>query len=302
MDSWTNATAAENAVTGVQPAQALPQTTTDAGILAPELVGQVFSLRRYPCHPLLEPYLEHYWSVEWQLTEDRTQPSEVLSHPAVHLSIEEGSSDRYGLALPAALVHGVPTKRFTIELGGTGRVLGAKFRPGGFAALTGSPVEGLTDRVQPLETIWPEAAGPLLHSVLAVQDDDGRCAVLDAFLLERLPAPDPRYALVLEIVADTLADRSATTVEEVARRHHISVRTLQRLAKGYIGVGAKWLIRRFRLHDAVADLQANPDRDLSTLAQSLGWYDQAHFTRDFTAAVGTSPSRYAHKKRDGSPE
>ncbi|WP_427015752.1 AraC family transcriptional regulator [Pseudarthrobacter sp. P1] len=286
MDSWTNAT------TGDQPAAALPQTTTTAGILRPELVGQTFSLQRYPCDPRLEPYLEHYWAVEWRLAGKRVQQSDVLSHPAVHLTIEEGSTGRYGLVLPAALVHGVPTRRFEIGLSGSGRVLGAKFRPGGFAALAGVSVQGLTDRVLPVEALWPEGAA-LTGDVLAVEADAGRCAVLDAFLLSRLPRPDPRYPLVLAIVADALADRSATTVEEVARRHNISVRTLQRLARRYIGVGAKWLIRRFRLHDAVVDLQANPDRDLAALAQDLGWYDQAHFTRDFTAAVGTSPARYA---------
>jgi len=53
----------------------------------------------------LAPFIEDYWTVSWDL--------------------------------PAALVHGVPTRRFEVELAGRGRVFGAKFRPGGFAASQG---------------------------------------------------------------------------------------------------------------------------------------------------------------------
>ena len=31
---------------------------------------------------------------------------------------------------------------------------------------------------------------------------------------------------------------------------------------------------------------------LTDLAVSYGWYDQAHFTRDFTALVGVTPGQY----------
>ncbi|WP_051389299.1 AraC family transcriptional regulator [Arthrobacter sp. 35W] len=284
MESWTDATTA-------------PPTTTDVGILRPELVGRAFALERFACHPALEPYIEHYWAVAWSLPQAAVQPSEVLSHPAVHLTIEEGSADRFGVAMPAALLHGVPTRRFEIGLSGQGRVLGAKFRPGGFAAFSGLAVDGLTDAVRPAESFWPAAAG-LLGLVPEGDDDGARCRALDGFLVERLPDPDPRYPEVLAIIADALAERSITTVEELARRHGIGVRTLQRLIRRYVGVGAKWLIGRYRLHDALADLQADPGRDLSELALGLGWYDQAHFTRDFSAAVGTSPARYARRSRD----
>ena len=36
----------------------------------------------------------------------------------------------------------------------------------------------------------------------------------------------------------------------------------------------------------------------TTLAQELGYYDQAHFGRDFRALVGQSPSEYARMLAD----
>ena len=78
-------------------------------------------------------------------------------------------------------------------------------------------------------------------------------------------------------------------------RHGLSVRALQRLFRGFVGVGPKWVLQRYRLHDAVTAIDTDPGAmaDLAGLAASLGWSDQSHFTRDFTAAVGVSPHAYA---------
>jgi AraC-like DNA-binding protein len=39
------------------------------------------------------------------------------------------------------------------------------------------------------------------------------------------------------------------------------------------------------------------DVDLATLAQGLGYFDQAHFTSDFRRLVGKSPGRYREEAR-----
>ena len=76
----------------------------------------------------------------------------------------------------------------------------------------------------------------------------------------------------------------------------MSERTLQRLFRRYVGVGPKWVLQRARLHDAVDRIDAGRVTDLASLALELGWFDQAHFTRDFTALVGQSPAAYAGRK------
>jgi AraC-like DNA-binding protein len=53
----------------------------------------------------------------------------------------------------------------------------------------------------------------------------------------------------------------------------------------------KWVIQRYRLHEAAERLDTAAT-DLSTLAHELGYADQAHFARDFKAAVGRPPASY----------
>lgn len=93
-----------------------------------------------------------------------------------------------------------------------------------------------------------------------------------------------------------VADPALYRVDQAAEALHVSVRTLQRLFAEYVGASPKWVLRRARLHEAAARADRGADVDWATLAGDLGYSDQAHLTRDFTASVGVSPARYAGLK------
>lgn len=71
------------------------------------------------------------------------------------------------------------------------------------------------------------------------------------------------------------------------------MRSLQRLFAEYVGASPKWVLRRARLHEAAARAEEEAGIDWAALAADLGYCDQAHLTRDFTAAVGAPPAKYA---------
>jgi transcriptional regulator GlxA family with amidase domain len=95
------------------------------------------------------------------------------------------------------------------------------------------------------------------------------------------------------VVDQIMADPSITRVRGLADRAGIATRRLQRLFATYVGVTPKWVIRRSRLHEAVERLDEGHDVDLAFLARDLGYFDQAHFARDFRATVGRPPAAYA---------
>jgi len=270
-------------------------------MLRPGLLGSHHTLQRYPVREPLTPYVEWFWAVSWDLPDRTRQPAPVLSHPCVHATLEGDAGTRHGHRLPAALVHGVVTRRFETELSGRGWVVGARFRPGGFAALTGLDAAELTDRAVRFDAAGsPGAAASMaaLDGALRTASEDARIEALATWWEGLVPeAADASYAVVAALVGDVAADRTVVSVEALARRHGLSTRSVQRLVRWYVGVPPTWLIRRYRLQDALAELQADPSTDLAALATSLGWYDQAHFTRDFRAAVGQPPATYLRTLR-----
>jgi len=118
-------------------------------------------------------------------------------------------------------------------------------------------------------------------------------AAAEGFLRARWPAEDPQVELVGRIVAALLHDREIARVEDVAQRFGLRLRTLQRLFARYVGVSPKWVLRRYRLHEAAAALAREQERPWAEVAAELGYFDQSHFIRDFTAAIGLTPVAYA---------
>ena len=251
-----------------------------------------FDTWRRPPAPALAELVEHYWRVQWDVPGPEPYMQHTLSNASVHLCVQEGRSR----------IQGVVTGRFTTPLLGRDRVFGVKFRPAGFRPFLGSPVAPLTDRSIPVAAVFGEDGDAYVRRVLALGGDDEAAAeTADAFLLARLPAPDPAVAEVNRLVALIVGKRAITRVDQVVERAGTGTRTLQRLFHEYVGVSPKWVIQRYRLHEAAQRLAEERDVSLADLALDLGYADQAHFVRDFKSVVGRPPAAYARDADGAQP-
>ncbi|MER7519312.1 helix-turn-helix domain-containing protein [Streptomyces sp. NPDC126499] len=270
---------------------------------AAELLARV-RFRRHAPAPELRPYLEHYWFIDWDLTEPYA--SHVVPHPSVNVVFgrEEGSGDsgESGGFVDSAVVSGIGLDLFTKKLTGRGRVCGAQFRPGGFRPFAPAwPVSHWTGRTAPLTEAFPDAGRGAASGVLGPDEDHARVAALDAFLLAHGPATDPAADEAMALVDLVRGDRTVRRVSALARAAGLSARSLQRLFASHVGVGPKWVILRYRIHEALeraASGSAAAPPDWALLAAELGYSDQAHLVRDFTATVGVPPTAYARALSD----
>lgn len=267
-------------------------------MLWPAAGREVFTRDRLALPDPLPLVAAHYWSVTWRRAAAEPFRQQVLGHPVTHLTVEAAEGGRiHGLAVPAALVHGVVTRVFTVDLPVAGRVAGLAFHPGGLAALLDVDVRSLTNRVVPAGSLFGDSVGHLATRVLAEPDDAERRDAFADYLVRRLEphadriGSDTAYRTVRAATA-LMRSREHVSLAPVAAGLHVSPRTLQRLFARYVGASPLWVLRRYRLQDAVAALDAGEGEDLAGLAASLGFADHAHFARAFTAVVGVPPSRY----------
>lgn len=253
------------------------------GILRARGARRSFTLTRIAPSVDLAPWIERHWIVRWDLEGRAPHPQETLPHPCVNLVLERARSG----------VFGVGTRKFEVLLEGRGQVVGAKFKPGAFQPFFRRSVSELTDRMRTIDEVFGEGGAALEESVLADEDDARQVAAVEAFLRRHAPAPDEGMNVVLRVVEIALADREITTVEELTARAGLSERALQRMFRKYVGVSPKWVIQRFRLHEAVARAEEGVMVDWASLAHELGYFDQSHFIHDFKAQVGCSPAEHA---------
>lgn len=261
------------------------------GIVDPSgLLTRVRFRRHEPAEPLRR-YVEWYWLVDWDLPEPYA--SHIVPHPSVNLTFQWDGADEEGTR-PYGEVTGVALGLYTRELTGRGRVCGAKFRPGAFRPYApGVPVSHWTGRALPAHEVFARATPDAARSVVGPRDDAARVAALDAFLLSLDPVPDPQADRATDLVRRIRADRTVRRVAELADSEGLSMRALQRLFSAYVGVSPKWCILRYRIHEALELAGTRRDVDWAALAADLGYADQAHLVRDFTATVGVPPTAYA---------
>jgi len=234
--------------------------------------------------PDLAPFVSRYWFAAWDLRGQSPYRQLIVPYPNVHLSFVSDT---------AAAVHGVARGHVFRVLEGAGRVFGVAFRPGCFRPFLRSSVSMITGRsVAAREIFGPDVPQ---RAMAETADEAEMVHVVERFLRAHLPRPDPMAQAVAGIVARIAAEPGIARVDTLADRLDTSVRRLQRLFAGYVGVGPKWVIRRYRLHDVTERLATGVAVDWARLAAELGYADQAHFTRDFTAMVGESPTRYAER-------
>ncbi|MGQ4599946.1 DUF6597 domain-containing transcriptional factor [Nocardia sp. R6R-6] len=273
----------------VEPQQSRnPSRPTDTkGILHPAEQAKHRALVRLPPSDAVGHYIEWYWAVSWDLRGRPPYRAEVLSYPSVNVTFERSGTRTGGF------VNGVCTTRFIRELSGVGQTFGIRFRAGGFGAFTGLEAGSFRDRVVAVADVLPDAAG-LTERVLGAATDERRRAVVEEYLMGRPAVDDPTYRMVLRIVDTMAADQELTRVDQITDRFGVPARTLQRMFRRYVGASPKWVLRRYRLQDAADLLAKGRTEDLAALAAELGYFDQAHFSREFTAEVGTAPLKYAN--------
>ncbi len=95
------------------------------------------------------------------------------------------------------------------------------------------------------------------------------------------------------IVDSVVADLELRSAQQLADRFGLALRGLQRLFNEFVGVGPKWVINRYRMHEAIARVQAGQPVSWAALSQDLGYFDQAHFIADFRRLAGRTPGDYA---------
>jgi AraC-like DNA-binding protein len=243
---------------------------------------------RYHPSPDLEGFVEHYWSVSWDLRGVAPERAETLPHPSVHMIFERNTGGR---------IAGIARGKFSRLMEGEGGVIAAKFTPGGFYPFVGTPISTFANASPSVGDVFGARGEALERAVLAATDDGSRIAIVEDFLRERRPSADDTAALMTNVVYAVAADRGILSVDDIVSRYRMNKRTLQRLFAKYVGVSPKWVIQRYRLHEAAERLAADPALAQSALATDLGYSDQAHFIRDFKALVGTSPAAYARAAR-----
>lgn len=252
------------------------------------------SLTRFHPSSALQPYIEHYWYINWQLPVGQCYEQSVIPHPNTHLIFLAKNSH----------IQGICKQKYSYTLTEKGDLIGVKFTPAGFydfAQQAGFTMNDISNVVVDIDKIFDIDVKAAELKVQKLTTPLKKIAYIDQILFSsRQPIlkKDNNISFLNSIVADIQANKNLMSVSDIVNKYSISQRQLQRLFAKYIGVNVKWVINRYRIHDALTEIEMNAHVGCDTklnwasLALQLGYYDQAHFIHDFSQLIGQSPKNY----------
>jgi AraC-like DNA-binding protein len=232
-----------------------------------------------------------------------------------------GPSIRPRMTCGASYVMGLWDTAHVMEWPRASQIVGVTFRPGGAAPFLFLPLSELRDRVAPLEALWGRAAAEELRKRLyEAPTAAARLALFERLLLARLarhdgarqhrrdsgPGVATRLALVRYAAEEIAHAHGGLAIRALSDQLGVSHQYLIAQFNELVGSTPKALARVYRLHHAleiVARLDPLPDADpahpgpmrtfcWARVAQDAGYYDEAHFNREFAALTGLTPTGY----------
>lgn len=243
------------------------------------------SYQEFLPHPDLQELIYCYWQLQTKV---------VLAQPFNYRVVTDGCIDIFfEVDSPAkTFIMGFCKSYTSFELPQTFNYFGIRFLPTKFPLFFGVNASTLTDNYKSLHIAAPNIAKFIAENVkpkneLNSQFDQYFCSLLGNFK----PKDDQRLGKAIAKILKSNGNLQVDKDLDVG----ISIRQLRRLFEFYIGTTPKTFSKVVRFQHV---LRINEDLNknrLTDLFLSTGYFDQAHFIKEFKKMYGLTPNQALRK-------
>jgi AraC-like DNA-binding protein len=250
--------------------------------------------------PALLPYVETLWAIEsaGDMTAARPRREHVLPTGQMHLAFRLAGSplrlfqdlaDGEEHLAGSGVVGGARAAYYVREVSGPSSSVGAQLRPGAAEALFGVTADELADRHTALADLWGAEAAWTAEQLMEPAMAHQRIDCLEAILAARVRLRGTMHPVV-PFALERL--RRGTSIGRVVHASGYSHRTVLTLFRRSVGLTPKEYERILRFQHVLR--RVSSATTLVEVAMTAGYSDQAHFSREFKAFAGVTPSEYRH--------
>ncbi len=236
----------------------------------------------------LQTYVYCYWQLQTTQALDQQFNYRVVADGCIDIFFELSKPEEN-------FVMGFCKKYTEFPLANSFNYIGIRFLPTMFPQLFGINAAELSNRFEQLSQVVPKTADFISTSFGPSDDTSSIKTKFDEYLLHQLSTSSFNTDVRLYQAIDLILKNFGVVDVEKDLDTGISARQLRRLFAFYIGDTAKTFSKVVRFQNI---LRAKPS--LQSLRQNklffdTGYYDQAHFIKDFKNFYGVTPSRAFRK-------
>jgi AraC-like DNA-binding protein len=257
--------------------------------------------RLYRPSPALADFIDYYGY--WDRAAGAPHRSRALPRGAATVVIDvSGRSDvdfyagdgRTRLDVPPAFIAGAGTASYITGIDAAQTVMTVHFKPAGAVGFLGAALAGLENACAGLAQVWGRPATELHEQLLEAASATERIALVEAFLLSHNRLQRCPSAEIMSVLRSVESDPSVR-ISQVRAAVGWSPRRLTERFRAEVGLAPKAYQRVRRLQGALGRLDGDARRG-ADIAADLGYFDQAHFVREFREFTGMTPTQYADRR------
>lgn len=230
----------------------------------------------------------------------------LLPDGATHLIIELDQQPKYifdnaTLEPKQRCVHawvsGMHTRFLSISALPCSCMLIVRFRPGGSYPFLQLPVHELNELVVDAEQVLGPTILELRERLLEAPTPAGRIALVESWLCRRARYQAVPEAVIAFAVDQINAGPRAASLEHIARQTGYSQKQFIHLFKKHVGLTPKTFQRIQRFNRVLQEIEQGRLLSWTQISHDCGYYDQAHFIREFREFAGFSPEVFLQQER-----
>ena len=164
--------------------------------------------------------------------------------------------------------------------------------PIGAYLFVGRPMQELANNTVPLDDLFGAAGAALTARLAEAPDWQTRFDLLDEVLIDRLSRARPASRGVVHAWRRLDATAGRTAIAGLADDLGWSRKHLVEKFREQIGLPPKTVARLLRFNNARRLIDAGAELGWTEIAYRSGYYDQAHFIRDFRQFAGSTPTEF----------
>lgn len=189
-------------------------------------------------------------------------------------------------------VNGQTTEHRSFSMTGNFKMMGVYMYPYALPLLYKIPSHEFTHQHIPLNELCKAEFFELQERILETKTDREGIAILSDYLYRKsmqvTGASDKFHQCILHVIDQF----GSVEVDQLARQAGISNRQLERKFNASVGLPPKVYSRLMRFHASLRFIKSGTMKTLTDVAYAAGYFDQAHFIREFKEFAGLSPGAY----------
>lgn len=193
---------------------------------------------------------------------------------------------------------GLWTRRFLLEYPSRVHLVGVHFKPWGLSPFAGVPANELRDRWVPVNAVWQQSVDRIRNQVGEAASATETLRILERELRSHLVEAPVRGLDLVQYTGGWLeASHGAVPVGALSDAAGVSSNHLAAQFRAHVGVTPKRVARIYRFARLIASVDTLRPVDWSELALTAGYFDQAHFSKEFKDFTGRTPTEYLDLRR-----